>query len=436
MTQAMVKQNDVEKKQALESILASNEFERDTIYQDLLRFLVESTLAGQNLKEYSIAIDFFHKTDHFDPAEDNSVRYRIYKLREKLQRYYNSEGKQDPLRIDIPKGHYDVSFSRQSISPPSASPEKKLKQYLRFSLPGILAAFLILIYHLYYIKSNVIIQQPISREDPVWSQFFANGLPTTLMIGDFFVFHELDTDLGYSRRNLDYKIYNQHLFQQYKESFPERKSQPEFFGEVPHNLSANIIDLIHVFYSFNQKFALQWTTQASSTDLSDQNIIYIGEFVNMRIIHNILSQTSFQIKNLIGKPVEFTIEPSNDPQNKQTYRISPGWSPNEKNVDYGFVAKVPGLRNENYLIIAGFEYASQVDLVRMLSNQQRLSLLETQISQLNGKVPDYFEIFFEVTGLGMVAYNSEILYFNEIDPQAFKAATLNRIREQENYGIE
>ena len=87
--------------------------------------------------------------------------------------------------------------------------------------------------------------------------------------------------------------------------------------------------------------------------------------------------------------------------------------------------------DERYVIIAGFEYSSQVELVEMLCRTESLKQLENRIQELHGYVPPFFEILFEVTGYGIVNYNSEILFFDEIDPQTHRERALQALRDRE-----
>jgi adenylate cyclase len=48
----------------------------------------------------------------FDPQADPIVRIEASRLRRSLERYYLIAGKDDPIRIDIPKGGYVASFQR------------------------------------------------------------------------------------------------------------------------------------------------------------------------------------------------------------------------------------------------------------------------------------------------------------------------------------
>jgi Tfp pilus assembly protein PilF len=101
-----------EVREALQRILGSRIFETAPAQRRLLDYLVEKTLAGEDFKEFSLAIDVFARTADFDPKEDSIVRTEVRKLRFSIQKYYDGEGVSDPLRIALPKGGYVPHFSR------------------------------------------------------------------------------------------------------------------------------------------------------------------------------------------------------------------------------------------------------------------------------------------------------------------------------------
>jgi len=421
-----------QKYEYLDKLLHCRELEGNAEYQRLLAYLVKNTIEGHSLKEYTIGIEFFKKDASFNPTDDNSVRYRIYKLRDKIRRYYEYEGKDDPVKLIIPKGHYFVQFSEKDINHRiQHPPEYKIRYWRKFAL-GALAACVVLVAVLIILMfTSHRIVDPIPSNDKIWSTFFDNTLPLVLLIGDNLIFHEFDEQLGYNRRIMDYRINTFAAMRQYQESFTQRKiDQLYVSGEAPHYGIRNITDLMHVFYSFNKTFDINWTSETTVNGLKDRNIIYIGEFKNMRAMQSVLSLTSFQIRNLVGSPILFEIENADTSKN-HSFRFSPHVARGEENVDYGFIAKVPGMRNEQYLIIAGFEYASQVELVQLLSRSEMLNELEENIKTELGHIPPYFEILFEVTGYGIINYNSEIIFIDEIDPKEFHQRALQALRDQE-----
>src|SRR2546422_864431 len=92
----------------LAKILASPVVARSEQRAALLRYLVEHQLAGGNgaLKETVIGVAVFGRSPAWDPQADSTVRMHAGRLREKLREYYATDGQNDPLVIEIPKGAY------------------------------------------------------------------------------------------------------------------------------------------------------------------------------------------------------------------------------------------------------------------------------------------------------------------------------------------
>jgi adenylate cyclase len=81
-----------------------------------LKFVVDETLDGRadHLNQYAIAIDVFDRDETFDPTIDAIVRVEAGRLRSKLLEYYDELGRDDPIRIELPKRSYAATFARRS----------------------------------------------------------------------------------------------------------------------------------------------------------------------------------------------------------------------------------------------------------------------------------------------------------------------------------
>ncbi|MBV8847548.1 MAG: hypothetical protein JO307_32455, partial [Bryobacterales bacterium] len=90
----------------LERVLASPGFSRNERLSRFLRFVVEQHLAGRDaeIKESLIAIEVLGRRPDHDPKQDSIVRTEAARLRARLGEYYVSEGKRDPVVIELPKG--------------------------------------------------------------------------------------------------------------------------------------------------------------------------------------------------------------------------------------------------------------------------------------------------------------------------------------------
>ena len=107
-------------REQLAKILSSRTFRSAEGQREFLRYTVEEVLAGRGpqIKEFLIGVEVFHRGESFDPRLDPIVRTQARKLRAKLDKYYETEGVQDSLRIDFLKGAYLPSFRDLAAASP------------------------------------------------------------------------------------------------------------------------------------------------------------------------------------------------------------------------------------------------------------------------------------------------------------------------------
>ena len=96
----------------IDMLVASKELHGADSLCKLLRYLANHALelSGEPLKEYKIATEVFGRSSDFDPQLDSIIRVQAGRLRSRLAKYYESEGADDPILVELPKGSYVVSF--------------------------------------------------------------------------------------------------------------------------------------------------------------------------------------------------------------------------------------------------------------------------------------------------------------------------------------
>jgi serine/threonine-protein kinase len=104
---------------ALEKLRNSEAFKGSGRALGLLGFLVERTLAGDPLKEFTVGAEGLGRGAKFDPRFDSIVRVEVSRLRSRLAMYYATEGAGDAVRIIVPKGTYVPRIERHEAPRPS-----------------------------------------------------------------------------------------------------------------------------------------------------------------------------------------------------------------------------------------------------------------------------------------------------------------------------
>src|SRR6201993_4174402 len=102
----------VQNSEQIEKLLGSRALHGSESLCKLLRYLAHYSAEhpGASPKEYQIATEVFGRQQDFDPHVDSMVRVQAGRLRTKLTEYYASEGLEDAILVELPKGTYGLSF--------------------------------------------------------------------------------------------------------------------------------------------------------------------------------------------------------------------------------------------------------------------------------------------------------------------------------------
>lgn len=409
---------NTQKTEVLNKIISSNTFSNSEQYSALLKYLVQNAINKTAVKEYTIGIEVFNKNKDFDPSHDPSVRTYIHRLRSKIISYYEDEGKNDRIILTIPKGHYEVKFARKSFVKKDLFTKQVPIYVLFIAMIIALISFYIFIrnYDTSVRDSFQIIDKPIQKNDPIWSNFFANKLPTTVVIGDHYQFVEYNDDSSNLRQIIDYSITTNDEFESYLKQNPNKKLSKGYHGGLPTNAVWNLYDLVHVLYSFNQQVGIELSSlfmasEFNLTNIVDRNIIYMGCFRNLRKFTNVFSKLPIEYKyTSIFKGVLKVRKPGTD-----SLITFIGTKLNNKyHRDIGVIAKLPGTNNENYLFLVGFAFPAQIEVVKLLSRDNLLSKVYSQIQRDRSSFPEYFFMVVEVYCTEFSAIETNVKYFQEV----------------------
>jgi len=123
--------------EALDRILRSSGFQNSGRRAQLLRYLVERTLAGEGdaISEYGIGVDVFGKPPSFDPRLESIVRTEFSRLRQKLADYY-AAGSTGEVVIAFPPRSYVPAF--HFGAPPATARETPRRTAMAATIAALL----------------------------------------------------------------------------------------------------------------------------------------------------------------------------------------------------------------------------------------------------------------------------------------------------------
>ncbi len=180
-------------------VASSPPFQKSNRLRELLLFVGEHSLShGElHLREQEIGVAVFGRRENYDTSQDTLVRVQASQLRKKLQQYFEEEGREEPLVVELPKGSYALHFRpRELPAVASAAAEEGAgapgrDRYRRPLIATSLAAGVLLAICIALLLHNNSLRRraefamgPKPSVDRLWKQMFDNGLHSYLVLAD------------------------------------------------------------------------------------------------------------------------------------------------------------------------------------------------------------------------------------------------------------
>lgn len=108
-----------EKRELVVRVAESAAFQKSPRLRAFLLYVAECTLENrpEDAREQQIAQHVFHRKPGYNPGQDNIVRVEARSLRKRLETYFATEGKNEPIVLSMPKGSYALSFDPRCQEP-------------------------------------------------------------------------------------------------------------------------------------------------------------------------------------------------------------------------------------------------------------------------------------------------------------------------------
>ena len=390
-------------------IVKSKEFHNADKYVELLHYLVNATMTGKSIKEKDIAVEVLARGDSFNPLIDTSVRVYMYRLRKRLEDYYQAEGNVEKVHLIIPKGEYHLEFKDKLAN------HKKIKT-LTANRPFILMTVLFvmsLAWSVYWwtsANSSRKSYTSISEDDEIWGPFLKSSMPTLLVLGDHFFFASREKNDNTTDKHIRYHRVNS---MKDLEEFIEQHKAPgiKYFKDSDYFLDRycawSLPDLLPIFYGYHKKVDLKIASELTWTDFHNYNILFVGSFKTLGIMESLFPNLHIQYK-LFPLPNKILIRDSSssnvDEFNTFVSKTGPLFQR-----EYSMIAKIPGPNNNVILLLNGFNYIGVENAVKLVTDPNQLSRCKKDLIKKLNEVPPYFEMVYQVEGFARTTMYSNFL---------------------------
>ncbi|HTZ74095.1 MAG TPA: hypothetical protein VMB47_09250 [Candidatus Aquilonibacter sp.] len=416
----------------LNKIIHSRTFRHASALQRLLQYLINRAVEDPfaEIKEYTIGVDVFDRGADYDPQSDTIVRVQIHRLRLKVKEYYDSEGANDPIVVEIPKGHYVPCFGTRvttsaklatAEAPFEATPtvdsgveahategsvahqeEQKPVQASRRFAPRaalITAALIIFVLGAFvgtrWQQSKTATNSGTPSDDAAatfWKSFLGSDSAPVLGYADAVYLVDGAEDLFRFRRGASDDtgtVVDPHLAQQFASS-PDlvAKAGPLYYEDG--NTGTGDLESVFVLTRLFTQMGLQMTVKRcrliTIDDLQQHDVILLGSPEENDAVAQ-LSQPSDFVWNRLDVPGPWKGEYVNQhpqPGESLTYKTERDPNTQEVKTDFGLITIQPGAVPGRYIaILGGLDTSGVAGTAQFMSSPSQMALLRSRLESLH-----------------------------------------------------
>ena len=396
-------------------IINSGVLGRSKTYGAILKYLVECSIKGDTPKEAAIAIDVLGREADFDVSRDSIVRVHIYHLRNKLDLYYSRHGKQERYRLIIPKGQYIITTSINEDAtgkqvPASVTGKPLQRQSLTPWLAGLVAVLLLV--NLFYLDNAATTSPEATPVSPLlslqpWQAILDDNLPVLIVIGDYFIFGEVDATGNVQRMVREFDINSSGDLANWQAGHPDKGNSYYNLdlSYIPVSVASAMARIMPVLSAKADRIRVKMMSDLGTADLANNHVIYLGYLSGVDTLLDLMFADS-------GLSIGDTFDELINLETNEYYIGSSGLAGTESFEDYGMLSTFPAPNGNQFLLVAGMRDEGLDNVSLQITNTQALQALTVKLG-VNGQAS--FEALYEVVGFDKTNFGGELVYSRMLD---------------------
>jgi hypothetical protein len=403
-----------ERWQLVHRIAASVTFSGSPPLQAFLLYITEKSLLGKadEVKEQTIGSQVLRRKPDFDPTSDNIVRVQARQLRQRLERYFATEGSSESLVVSIPKGAYVPIFAPAARPSPRnelelttiAPPAPHASGLLPWVTAGILAAVCALLLVQNVRRGSAASDEtrpPESRQ--LWAQMFPrSGSEVTVILADsgFALWQDL------TLRTLSLADY---LGSNYLED-----PQARAFEQVARRRYTSLSDVNFavriqpVSRAFGSRATVRFARNLDINELKSNNVILLGSRRANPWVELFESHLHYVWRyDNSGRRSFFESRFAKRGSQPHTLSLSGSGTTRES---YAIVALLPNMtNNRKVMLIEGLSMEGTDAAGDFLLGPDTSALLARKVNSVIGSVSQPFEALLKLTPVAGGSANTELV---------------------------
>jgi hypothetical protein len=382
----------------------------------LFDFLLDCSIRGEAPTQYDIASRVLSLGQGFDASQDASVRVYMHRLRQKLDEYYAGDGRDETVRLTIPRGEYRLDVETQEQAVPEKAKKPPLLRWNRpvlwFALGlALVATVNAAMWFGVYPGRDVAQEATRLKAMPFWSSFIGDRRSVILVVGDYYMFGEREglNEAEIARLIRDFGVNSPEELRRYRSGHPGEADRFVDVGEryLPTSVAFALSRIIPVMAPRPPANRLRVVLASELTPamIKTSHIVYVGLLGGLE-----------QMKGPVFAASRFKVGPSFDEivdtktNRHYTSEVNRVDMSGRSRLDYGFISSFAGPTGNRILVIAATRDVGLQQMAEEMTDRFALGgLLDTV-----GNAPA-FEALYAVEAMEQYNMSSRLVAAGALD---------------------
>jgi hypothetical protein len=317
---------------------------------ELFEYLAARGYAAEAATQADIAEAVFGQTE--TTIDDATVRVYIHRLRKRLEEFYRSAS-QGAARLSVPAGTYALRLVQEEAETP-VPPQRPVGPATsprlidrRWMLAAAMLAQVLL-------AGAFLLGRAVPANggaNGFWEPFLASDRPTLIVLGDYYIFGEIDPVRPEEGRLIrDFRVDSAADLVRMQELMPEQFGAAEDVGlnYLPFSAAYGLQQIVPVLAATGREVRVIPASALEPDMLNEFDVVYVGLFSGMRLLEDVSFMGSgFRLGESYDELIDtasgraYISEEARSLSSPAYYR------------DYGYVARFRTLSGAQVAIVAG-----------------------------------------------------------------------------------
>ncbi|MDP1929858.1 MAG: hypothetical protein Q8L60_00175, partial [Gammaproteobacteria bacterium] len=245
-----------------------------------------------------------------------------------------------------------------------------------------------------------------------WSAVLDDDLPVLLVMGDYYIFGELNELGNVTRMIRDFSVNSPQdlnaLFM--RDSAMTTRYLDLDLNYMPEGSALALARVVPVLLRAGKRINVTMMSRLNTADLKTHHIIYIGYISALDKLRGLVFADS-------GLQIGRTYDELLNRSSGDIYSSDAGLpSQDEPFRDYGFFSTFPSTSQNQFIIIAGTRDAGLMHTAQAVANSASLSAIGHSLAPSSSHLAGSYEVLYEVFGFNRMNFDATLVYSRTLDP--------------------